>query len=118
MATYCYRTKDGQIYERFFPMGKAPEDIRIGNKRARRDLAAEIGGLREPPGNWPLCSDALGVEPSQTRAAYEDSVAMGVPTEFNREGQAIFRSPRHRKAYAEKLGFVDRNAGCNDPIPQ
>jgi len=66
-------------------------------------------------GNWPLCSDAVGVHPQHRRAAYEDSVRQGVPTEFNEQGQAVFHSRSHRKRYCRAIGYRDLDGGYGDP---
>jgi len=65
--------------------------------------------------NWPLCSDAVGVHPSQRREAYEDSIKRGVPTEFNEQGQAVFTSRQHRKRYCRAIGYHDLDGGYGDP---
>lgn len=76
---------------------------------------------------WPaegLHSDALGVHPSQSDIAYDHSVRMGVPTDFDREtGCAVFRSRQHRKRYVEELNRElppekqthDLDGGYSDP---
>lgn len=75
--------------------------------------------MTAPAGNWPVLSDAAGVDPTQIREASENAKKYGVPTEFNREtGQAIFTSPGHRKAYCRLYGLADNNAGYGDPAPQ
>jgi hypothetical protein len=62
----------------------------------------------------PLVSLALGVHPRQRQAAIDDSIAKGVPTEFNKRGRPIFRTRQHRKAYSEAYGFFDNDAGYSD----
>lgn len=63
-------------------------------------------------------SYAAGVAPHQREEAYEASKRMGVPTRFDKNGDAIFRDPQHRKEYCEAKGLFDRNAGHKDPKPQ
>lgn len=65
-------------------------------------------------GAWPLCSDAAGVHPSQSKEAYDASVACGVPTKFNGQGQAVFTSRGHRRDYLRSQGLVDRQGGYSD----
>ena len=114
MPMYCYTTKAGQTVERFFAMGQAPQQVRVAGRRATRDFVAE-GSKTHPAGNWPMYSDNLGVNPDQIPEVEAHSVAIGIPTHFNSEGQAILTSPGHRKRYAEALGFFDRNGGYSDP---
>jgi hypothetical protein len=63
---------------------------------------------------WPMASDAAGVNPEQRREAMEAARKAGVPTEFNREGQAIFTSREHRKQYCRLMGWRDRSGGWGD----
>ncbi len=114
MPMYCYTNKAGQTVERFYPMGHAPEQIRVNGRRAVRDYLAEHVKTR-PAGNWPMASDNLGVSPDQIAEAEAHSREIGIPTHFDAEGCAILTSPSHRKRYAEALGFFDRNGGYSDP---
>lgn len=64
---------------------------------------------------WPVLSDAAGCNPDhipETRAALS---AAGVPTDFTRDGQAIFTGPKHRRDACRVMGLFDRNAGYSDP---
>jgi hypothetical protein len=56
---------------------------------------------------WPRKSESLGVMPSQVEAAKANSIKIGVPTEFNKEGQAIMRDNAHQKAYLKAMGYVN-----------
>jgi hypothetical protein len=69
---------------------------------------------------WPMRSDAFGVHPSQAAEAYRESVAAGVPTEFDpRTGQAVFRDRHHRKRAVEALSpMYDLDGGYSDPQPR
>jgi len=80
-----------------------------------RDYTSEQLGVVSTPGNWPLLSDAVGVNPDQRTEAMKHASSIGVPTEFNSKGQAVFTSAGHRKRYCEAIGFIDRNAGYSDP---
>lgn len=125
MPVYCYRREDtGKIEElvmsiaekerRENPVDKSitlPDGV-IG----KRDIFAEQHGFKHTPGNWPMYSDAAGVLPEQRKEAYEYSKKMGVPTQFDSEGRAVFTSKEHRKNYCEKVAKLrDRNAGYSDP---
>jgi hypothetical protein len=116
MPTYCY-SRNGEVIEQYYPMGEAPQRVRLGRRVYERDYTAERA-LTRPPANWPMESDALGVHESQIEQARAESVRVGVPTDFTRDGRAILTSPGHRKRYAEAIGFFDRNAGYSDPLPK
>jgi hypothetical protein len=64
---------------------------------------------------WPMKSEALGVQPNQVNEAYKESVSIGIPTEFDKDGKAIFTSPSHYKKYAEAHGYYAKNGGYSDP---
>lgn len=115
MPIYCYSNTKGAVFEAYYPMGQAPEVMRRKGVLYRRDFQAEHANTR-PPGNWPMESDALGVNPEQVAEANAHSIAIGVPTEHNPvTGCPILTSPEHRKRYARALGFHDRNGGYGDP---
>lgn len=57
---------------------------------------------------WPLVSDSIGVDPSQVHEAMARDAKMGVPTQYTREGDAIWRSEGHRSAYIKAMGYQDR----------
>lgn len=69
---------------------------------------------------WPMRSDAFGVHPSQAAEAYRESVAAGVPTEFDpKTGEAIFRDRYHRKRAVEAMSpMYDLDGGYSDPQPR
>ena len=64
---------------------------------------------------WPIHSDALGCHESQIDQARTEAAARGVPTDFDSQGRAILRTPRHRRAYARLYGFHDKDGGYSDP---
>ena len=97
-----------------------------GKEVSKREFEKEskIGGILESgvmhtaSTGWPMYSDALGVSPSQIKEAREESIRMGVPTDFTKDGRAILRDKGHRRKYAEANGMYDRNAGYGDPQPK
>jgi hypothetical protein len=129
MPVYCYRKRNGEVVtltmsigemieRQAAAMGESEDIIELEDGSfARRDYKAEHANA-PPPGNWPMECDASGVHPDQRREAEEHSRKIGVPTEFTEDGAAVYRSPAHRKAYLEKIGMFDRNAGYSDPVPE
>jgi hypothetical protein len=83
---------------------------------AERDIVAEqqTNSIYTHPGNWPMKSDAAGVHPDQIPEAYAKSVKDGVPTQFTKDGQAIFTSRGHRARYIKTIGMIDRDGGYSD----
>lgn len=99
------------------PMSERKKIQRCPKCRAKgeRDFGSEGRGFKAHPGNWPMKSAAAGVNPMQRDEAIAESVKEGVPTHFDKEGNAIFTSPEHRKKYCETFGIYDRNGGYSDP---
>ena len=64
---------------------------------------------------WPMHSEAMAVHPSQRIEAMKAAEAKGVPTEFDSQGRAVFKSAIHRKQYCESYGVYDRSGGYSDP---
>jgi hypothetical protein len=120
MPTYIYTAPNGTDHE--FVMSVAEMEAAEKNgfmfhegQWYKRNLEAEHGPARGGCASWPMKSDAAGVHPSQSKEAYEHSVSVGVPTQFDpRTGQAIFTDRSHRKRYLAARGFIDRNAGYGD----
>jgi len=61
---------------------------------------------------WPKPSQAAGVAPNQVQEAMKADRELGVPTEYNSRGDAIFTSPGHQRKYLKAHGLVDRDAYC------
>ncbi len=59
---------------------------------------------------WPRESDSMGVHPEQISEAYQESVDVGVPTQFAENGCAIITSESHQRAYGKAL----KNAACGE----
>jgi len=61
---------------------------------------------------WPRQSLALGVHPNQTKEAYEKSVELGCPMQFDKKtGKAIVESNGHQLRYMKALGLRNNDAG-------
>jgi hypothetical protein len=82
-------------------------------KEVRRELIGVEGGVRKAQiksgnPNWPLKSDALGVNPDQIAEARETLALHGVPdTEFTSDGQPIIRSQNHFRQVAKAFGIFN-----------
>ena len=117
MPIYCYSDEEGNYAEEIFPLSKdPPETIETKDgKTLSRNRRLETPGGRCQAKNWPMYSDAAGVNPEQIPEATRHARNVGVPTDFTSDGRAIFTSPHHRKRYCEAHGLYDRNGGFNDP---
>lgn len=67
---------------------------------------------------WPMVSDAAGVHPTDAKRAAKHASAVGVPTEFNSDGNPVFTDKHHRRRFLEAHHMYDRNAGHGDPTPK
>lgn len=70
-----------------------------------RSIVAGVGGKA----GWPRESDAMGVNPNQVDEAHQQSVLLGVPTDFEKNGSAIIRDKSHHDKLSKALGLVDRS---------
>lgn len=107
MVTYCYSTKDGTIHERSYPMGKAPKEIRVGRKVAKRNFFAERVGRPATKG-WPLTCYASGVNTKQAGELRQHFKDIGVPTDVTPDGDPIYVSHEHRKRALKARGLHDQ----------
>jgi hypothetical protein len=116
MPAYSYRTKDGELVERVYPMSKIPSRIKLDDGRwAVRDIASDHRSRHAVKcSQWPMKSWAAGVAIDQIPEAMEHARKHGVPTEFAPDGDVIFRDRAHRKAYLKIIGMHDRNGGYGD----
>ncbi len=118
---FYYKSK-GAIgcFVKLFPPGEQPPRSIINNVGDECFLqngpaAPALAGVSSAC--WPMKSTAMGVHPSQRKDAYEESVKIGVETQFDGQGDAVFESAGHRKRYCRAKGVHDKNAGYSDPTP-
>jgi len=110
MPVYCYVTKKGHVFDRFFPVGQAPKTIMVDRKTpARRCFEAESVGVPAKSG-WPLTCVASGVNADQAGELRDFLAKKGVPTEVTSDGDPVYRDARHRKKALKARGFVDRQS--------
>lgn len=118
MPTYVYRFKDtGETVERVMTireMERFKRRPRIDGRAVERCLEIEHAGFAVTPSCWPMKSEAAGVHPTQVADAYEEAKRNGVPTDFTKDGRAIFRDRDHRRRYLKSIGLHDRNGGYSD----
>lgn len=122
MPFYIYKDKKtGLSIELFMTISemlrrqKKDGSIKHEGRIYHRCVASEHRGVSSTPENWPMLSDAAGINPSECERAWNESVSMGVPTQYHPEtGQAIFESRSHRKAWLKAKGMYDRNGSYGD----
>lgn len=116
---YCFKCNCGKKTEKQLPMSDCDKKLVCDcGKVMERDILAEHGRTKDTPANWPMESDAAGINPNQIPEASEYAKKMGVPTEYNSEtGAAIFTSREHRKRFCAISGLYDRNGGYGDQSP-
>jgi hypothetical protein len=109
--TYCYETEDGEIVDRVFSMGKAPERITLDDGRgATRSFQAEHAGSRPAGGEcWPMAPCvASGVNAEQAGELRKHLADRGCRTEVTANGDPIYTSAAHRKRALKIRGFFDK----------
>lgn len=127
MPTYCYETEEGEIIERQFPMGKAPDVIYPEGPcaarckpLARRCLAAEIiGQVATVKGtdtpvtgrrkSWPLKCSSSGVHPSQAQDLRDHYKKHGLSVHVDKEGDPHYEDASQRRKALKCRGMNDRN---------
>lgn len=124
MPRYNYKLADGTVIERFFTIAEMQKKQRKDGSitvtikgvriKAFRDMASELTTVATAGTGWPLYSEAAGVQPSQVKEATEHAKKVGCPTEFTKDGRAIFTDRNHRKSYLKAHGLHDRNGGYGD----
>lgn len=116
MPLYAYECSAAHVTRGFYASDSIPKTVRCEacKRRARRIFACMVA----PAGNFPMTSSAAGVAVSQIEEATQLSREPGmVPVEFDKEGDAIFMSRKHRKDYCESVGLHDKDGGIGDPMP-
>lgn len=118
MPTYCFehpRTKE--IIEEVFSMNSIPDYITLEDgTRCERNVVVEFKRqMTSPSSCWPLKSRALAIHPSQIKQYAKYTHEKGFPTDYDKQGHPIFKSKKHRKAYAEHFGATDFDGGYGDP---
>ena len=107
MPRYCYTTIGGLTFERVFPVGKAPPQIKTLVGWAKRDLTAENVSVPVRKG-WPIECVASGVNAADAKKLEKYLADKGVPTQVTADGDPIYRDPQHRKKALKARGFHDR----------
>lgn len=110
MPTYAYETPSGEIIERYYRMGEAPDKILLGKGRtAKRCYQAEVRPRKNTEGAWPMepCV-ASGVHPDQAGDLRRYLADRGCKTEVTPQGDPVYRSPQHRKRALRLRGMHDR----------
>ncbi len=111
MPTYCYKTDDGELHDRIFPIGKAPKKVVIGGKVARRSIVDERKSY-PPTKGWPMTCVASGVNAAQAGELRDYLQKRGVSTEVTTDGDPIYRNAAHRRKALKARGLVDRSSYC------
>ncbi len=108
---YCYETKAGRVYERFFKMGKAPRAIRIGRNRilARRSWTVAPPSVPAKKG-WPIECYASGVHADQADDLRNHFKRAGVPTEVTSDGDPVYTDLRHQRKALKCRKLVDKSS--------
>lgn len=120
MPLYCYKCEAcGHEQEVSKPMSKSDtiELCPIDSFVMQRNFPAESQGRKHKPGNWPMESYAAGISPEEIPEFREIDKKGGIPTDYNSDGDPIFRTATHRKKYCQLHELYDRNAGYSDPTP-
>ena len=106
MPVYCYSNKEGNVIEKSFPVGKAPEILKGGFER---DYGAEGTSVPATKG-WPFECLGSGVNAEQREELGTFLDQSGVPTEISRDGNPIYRNNNHRRRALKARGIHDKSS--------
>ena len=104
---YCYATRDGEVTERSFPMGKAPRTVMIKGKMAGRSFQAESNSV-PPTKGWPIECVASGVNAADAQKLRDHFDSVGVKTEVSDNGNPIYTDSKYRRKALKARGFLDK----------
>lgn len=93
MPTYVYRSESGLVIEQIFPIGQAPQRLKLGETVYHRQIVGGhiATGKMARDRNWPIASAAL---PRNLPGFQTD-----------RQGKPIIRSRRAAKNAAKRSGL-------------
>ena len=120
MPAYDYVKEDGEIVTIQMSMKRMREredksgsiTLEDGTK-ARRSWQ---GYQSSCPSNYPMKSDAMGINPVQIPEAMAADERLGIRIHYDPDtGQATYADKIQRKKHCEAHGFFDRNGGYSDP---
>lgn len=101
MVTYCYSDLDGgPVWERNYPIGKAPATITVAGVTLQRDLCAEHKGQKSGDAWTDHWSMPMGAgTPQHAKEIAARCVAAGVDCKFQFDtcGPIEVKSRRHQK---------------------
>lgn len=94
------------------------EAVRDQAEELRREFKAHDRTQRRKLAKWPMTSWSAAINPEDVDKTREYDRAHGVPTDYNKHGEPIFTSQKHRANYCRVHELYDRNAGYGDPAPR
>jgi len=106
MPVYCYSNKDGDVIEKHYPVGKAPEMLRGGYER---DFGVEGASVPATKG-WPMECLGSGVNAEQGQELGQFLGKRGIPTEITPDGNPIYRNSSHRRKALQARNLVDKGS--------
>ena len=120
MPTYCYRSDNNVVIEKFFRMGEALEVLTLEDgTSARRDFQSEhvsgqmvgtenpVAQSAKPNRPWPMTCYASGVHPEQAGELRGHFKKHGLNIEVNNNGDPVYESAAQRKKALKCRGIHD-----------
>jgi len=110
MAIYCYANLAGEILEKHFKMGEAPQSVEFVGEMWHRNYAAEHSTKCRPGAGWPMkpCV-STGVNATQANELREFYQKHGETIEVSSNGDPIYTSQRQMDRDLKRRGFVNMN---------
>ncbi len=117
MPNYVYKDEDG-IHEIIFMTFDEMRTRQFKVEGQRGEFIENDGRILKrvyvpcgtPATGWPLRSAAMGVGEDQIAEQTKYDREMGVPTEYAKNGDAIYRDANHRRKHMKLHGMIDRDS--------
>lgn len=109
MPIYSYRSTEGKLHEKIFPIGTAPKTIVVSGVTAVRSFQDDMSCVSGKAG-WPLECIASGVNAEQGRELSKHLADSGIPTHVTADGNPVYTSSAHRRRALNARGLFDKNS--------
>ena len=102
-------------FKRRVKSGKLRIHNKISGGYTTYHFVEEVGGTTTGcySACWPMHCDSMGVHPDQAKAAAEYDAKLGVPTDYDTEGNPVFTSQQHYKQHLQAHAYFNRTGGAD-----
>jgi hypothetical protein len=109
---YSYTDKKGKTVtvERRYPMGAAPNSLKISGRRFVRNVVAEHRGQHKTS-CWPIVSTAMGVQPNEIERDRRELAMHGIKNvQYTKDGDIVVPDAQTHRRLRRAIGLRDRKS--------